>query len=676
MCMSNQKLKTKSISKSFATSAYSKITKDELDKLRELNNSEILEDTTFVPNPHEYITVRGAREHNLKNVSIVVPKNKLVVFSGLSGSGKSSLVFDTVYAEGQRRYVESLSSYARQFLGLKEKPDVDSIDGLSPSISIDQKSTSQNPRSTVGTITEIYDYLRLLYAKIGIQHCPTCNSAISTETVSQMTNRLSETYSGSTAIILAPIVEDQKGWHKQHIQEAKKAGFRRLRMDKQIMLIEEAEKVELSKQQKHTIEIVVDRITLGEDNRIRLISSLETALQNGGDKAIVIVNLDGEEKIINLNKNLACPNGHGAPAPLEPRMFSFNSPHGACTGCTGLGVVTEIDADLVVPNKTLSILEGCIKPVSRMSMSGGWLNKMFEDLAKKYNFSLDTAWMDMKQSQRDVILYGDNKFEGMIVNLKRRYKESTSEASRRDIESYMNKKVCPDCSGARLKKDALAVTIVERNISEIANLSIKKCSLWFESLYEQLNNKDKEVARLILKEISSRLRFLLNVGLEYLSIQRSADTLSGGEAQRIRLATQIGSGLTGVLYILDEPSIGLHQRDNTRLLDTLKQLRDLGNTVLVVEHDEETMREADYIVDIGPKAGKHGGYIVAQGSPDEVSENLDSPTGRYLSHREMIELPKNRRSVVFNVDNRIDLRELEKKLKEDWIDDVSYALRK
>jgi excinuclease ABC subunit A len=623
-----------------------------LQKIKELNTEKVLSDSSIIPNPNEFITVRGAKEHNLKNVSIVIPKNKLVVFTGLSGSGKSSLVFDTIYAEGQRRYVESLSAYARQFLGLKEKPDVDSIDGLSPAISIDQKSTSHNPRSTVGTTTEIYDYLRLLYAKIGLQHCPVCAAEITGESVTRMVTRILELKPDSSIILLAPLVEDQKGWHKQLILEAKKNGFRRIRIDGKIMLIDEAEKANLNKQERHSIEIVVDRLNVDLENRTRLTDSLETTLKFGKEKAnILVITEDGEEEILYFNKNKACPNGHGNPGDVEPRSFSFNSPHGACSVCTGLGVVTEIDADLVVPNDKLSIMEGCIRPLSRLSISGGWLTKMFQSLAKKYNFNLTTPWKELTKKQQNAILYGseDVSFEGIIYNLQRRYKETTSDAARQDIESYMTKKPCGECGGKRLKKASLAVTIDNRNIADLADLSISQCLDFFEILFDEkttkLNNKDYQIGRLILKEIVSRLRFLVNVGLSYLSLSRTSDTLSGGEAQRIRLATQIGSGLTGVLYILDEPSIGLHQRDNERLLSTLKYLRDLGNTVLVVEHDEETMREADYLVDIGPAAGKFGGEIVGIGSPAEVESNPDSPTGRFLSGLDQIEIPKTRRLV-------------------------------
>ncbi len=616
------------------------------------SDSPDLKVSDFIPNPHEYITVKGAREHNLKDVSIVIPKNQLVVFSGLSGSGKSSLVFDTIYAEGQRRYVESLSAYARQFLGLKEKPDVDSIDGLSPAISIDQKSTSHNPRSTVGTITEIYDYLRLLYAKIGVQHCPVCNAEITGESVTQMTKRILVMKANRQVIILAPIVEDQKGWHKQLIGEAKKSGFRRMRVDGKIVLADEAIKQELNKQERHSIEIVIDRIDINEENKSRLVDSIEAALKHGRDKALILDVLeDGTEEILHFNKHRACPNGHGNPGDMEPRSFSFNSPHGACQVCSGLGVVTEIDPDLVVPNPRLSIMEGCIRPLSRMSISGGWLTKMFEKLATSYRFNLQTPWESLTERQKNAVLYGseDGKFEGVIKNLERRYRETTSDSARRDIENYMTKRVCQTCGGQRLRKESLAVTINNCNIAHVSGMSISESSAFFDELYDPiktaLNDKDYQIARLILKEVSSRLKFLLNVGLEYLTVARSSDTLSGGEAQRIRLATQIGSGLTGVLYILDEPSIGLHQRDNTKLLDTLKYLKHLGNTVLVVEHDEETMRSADYLVDIGPAAGKYGGEIIAYGTPQEVADNPDSPTGRFLSGKEIIQIPEKRRDV-------------------------------
>jgi excinuclease ABC subunit A len=627
------------------------------DQLNTYNTTEYLEDTNNLPNPHEFITVRKAREHNLREISIVIPKNQLVVFSGLSGSGKSSLVFDTIYAEGQRRYVESLSSYARQFLGLKEKPDVDSIDGLSPAISIDQKSTSQNPRSTVGTITEIYDYLRLLYAKAGVQHCPVCHSEITSESVTAMADRILQLKPDSSIVLLAPVVEDQKGWHRVHVLDAKKNGFRRMRVDGKIMILEEVEKVDLNKQQKHSIEIVVDRLAVNAENRQRLIDSLETTLKFGKDKAIILHLVDeGDEHVLYFNKNRACPNGHGSPGEIEPRQFSFNSPHGACPTCTGLGVVTEIDPELIIPNISLSIMEGCIRPLSRLSISGGWLTQMFETIAKRHTFKLTTPWKELSDKQKVIILYGTDGFEGVIPNLQRRYKETTSDSSRRDIENYMTKRTCPDCKGARLKPSSLAVTVAGKNIAVVTIMSINDSLAHFQLLKgdtgeSPLNNKERQIAKMILREIVSRLSFLANVGLEYLNLGRSADTLSGGEAQRIRLATQIGSGLTGVLYILDEPSIGLHQRDNSRLLATLKELRDLGNSVLVVEHDEETMREADYLVDIGPAAGKKGGEVVALGTPAEVQLNPNSPTGRYLAGLEIIPVPEKRRTVFTSKTN-------------------------
>jgi excinuclease ABC subunit A len=604
------------------------------------NDAKHLEDETFFPNPHDYITVRGARQHNLKGVSVIIPKNKLVVFSGLSGSGKSSLVFDTIYAEGQRRYVESLSSYARQFLGLKEKPDVDSIEGLSPAISIDQKSTSKNPRSTVGTTTEIHDYLRLLYARIGIQFDPKTGEELRVDSVSGMAKRVLTHSPGQDVIVLAPLVDDRKGWHKQAVLEAEKASFRRMRIDGKIMLIEEAKKLELDKNLKHSLEVVIDKLVAEDANRIRLIDSIEIALKFGKDKCIVVIpDKDNEELEFSKSKIRE----------LEPRMFSFNSPHGACTHCTGLGYLIEVDAALVVPNDTLSIAEGAIRPFNVMTITSGWLAKTFEQLGTKYNFSINKPWKDLTEKARQVILYGDDKFEGVITNLERRFKESVSDTARRDIESYMNRKTCQVCKGSRLNERALSVTVAGKNLAEVSDMSVEDCVAHFERLQsdsDKLSAKDSQISKMILKETVSRLNFLKNVGLDYLSLSRTANTLSGGEAQRIRLATQIGSGLTGVLYILDEPSIGLHQRDNSKLLGTLKRLRDLGNTVLVVEHDEETMREADFLVDVGPKAGRHGGKIVAAGTPKEVEAVDTSPTGRFLAGKEMIKVPKKRRPVL------------------------------
>jgi excinuclease ABC subunit A len=603
------------------------------------NDPKYLDDETFFPNPHDYITVRGARQHNLKGVSVIVPKNKLVVFSGLSGSGKSSLVFDTIYAEGQRRYVESLSSYARQFLGLKEKPDVDSIEGLSPAISIDQKSTSKNPRSTVGTTTEIHDYLRLLYARIGIQHDPSTGEELRVDSVSGMAKRVLSHAPNQDVIILAPLVDDRKGWHKQAILEAEKNTFRRLRVDGKIMLIEEAKKIELDKNTKHSLEIVIDKLFAEEANKLRLIDSIETALKHGKDRCIVLIpEMDNEELEFSKSKIRE----------LEPRMFSFNSPHGACTHCTGLGYLIEVDNALVVPNDSLSIAEGAIRPFNVMTITSGWLAKTFEQLATKYNFGLNKPWKDLTDKAKHAILYGDDKFEGVITNLERRYKESVSDTARRDIESYMAKKTCPVCKGTRLNERALSVTVAGKSIAEVSEMSVADCAEHFERLQLEdgkLSAKDSQISKMILKETVARLNFLRNVGLDYLNLARTANTLSGGEAQRIRLATQIGSGLTGVLYILDEPSIGLHQRDNSKLLNTLKRLRDLGNTVLVVEHDEETIREADFVVDVGPKAGRHGGQVVATGTPKEVAGIKDSPTGRFLAGEEMIHVPKKRRDV-------------------------------
>ena len=626
------------------------------------NTAKYIDDESFLPNPHNYITVRGARQHNLQDVTLFVPKNELVVFSGLSGSGKSSLVFDTIYAEGQRRYVESLSSYARQFLGLKEKPDVDVIEGLSPAISIDQKSTSRNPRSTVGTITEIHDYLRLLYAKIGTQIDPETGAEMRAETVTSMTKRLFKQADGKTVIFLAPVVNDKKGWHKGALLDVEKAGFRRVRVDGKIMLTEEAKKMELNKQERHSIEMVVDRVRIVDEDRQRVVESFESALKNGQDVAFVLVYDDeGTETTLEFSK--------AKTKELEPRMFSFNSPHGACQRCHGLGYVTEVDPALVVPYDSLSINEGAIRPFAKMVMNGGWLSKIFVKLAKRYKFSMDDEWAKVPQKAKDAVLFGDKKFEGVIINLKRRYKETSSDSSRRDIESYMNKQTCPECNGARLNEFTLSIKVDGKNISEVADMSIQDALKHFIGVQEgagSLDAKQLEISRMILKEVVSRLTFLQNVGLNYLTVSRYANTLSGGEAQRIRLATQIGSGLTGVLYILDEPSIGLHQRDNSRLLETLKSLRDLGNSVLVVEHDEETIREANFVVDIGPAAGKHGGHVVATGTPEEVMAVQESPTGSFLRGDEAIAIPEERRGLMpkddeFSYMNDKKIKEKDKK---------------
>ena len=612
------------------------------------NTPEYINDESFVPNPQDFITVRGARQHNLKDVSVFIPKNKLTVFSGLSGSGKSSLVFDTIYAEGQRRYVESLSSYARQFLGLKEKPDVDVIEGLSPAISIDQKSTTKNPRSTVGTITEIHDYMRLLFAKIGKQIDPETGQPVQTDTVTSMAKKLFGIAKGKTVVFLAPMVNDKKGLHKSVLLQAEKDSYRRVRVDGNIMLIEEAKKLELKKTQKHSIEIVIDRVTVSDEDKQRVVDAFETTLKIANDKADVLVSDEDGDKVHSFSRSKL--------QELEPRMFSFNSPQGACTKCNGIGYLTEVDPDLIVPNETLSIKEGAIRPFSRMLINGGWFAQIFEKLAKKNRFKLDAPWSRLTDKAKETIMYGNSDFEGVITNLKRRYKETQSDAARKDIESYMSKKTCTVCEGARLNQRALSVMVAGHNISDVASMSITDCLDHFEALQDgektSFDTKEFAIAKMILKEVVSRLKFLNNVGLGYLNLARYANTLSGGEAQRIRLATQIGSGLTGVLYILDEPSIGLHQRDNSRLLETLQGLKEMGNTVLVVEHDEDTMRAADFLVDIGPAAGKHGGHVVATGTPAEVEQVEDSPTGRFLAGVESIEVPSERRGVATDVSKK------------------------
>jgi len=604
----------------------------------------------------EKIIIRGARVHNLKNVNLDIPRNKLVVFTGLSGSGKSSLAFDTIYAEGQRRYVESLSAYARQFLGLMDKPDVDKIEGLSPAISIDQKSASHNPRSTVGTVTEIYDYLRLLYARVGIPHCPVCGKKITGQTVTQMVDQIMSWKEGTKIVIMSPLVKDQKGEHKHLLEEAKKGGYQRVRFDKIIMDLPEAIAMEVDKKKKHTIDVVVDRIVLDSGDRARLADSLETALDLGNDS--VIVQKDEKEEVL-FSSNFACPDGHTNLPELNPRNFSFNSPHGACSDCTGLGTRLEITPELVMPNTKLTLAEGAIRPWSKTTSRLSWYSKVLEALAKEYGFSTNAQVRDLPKKFIDVILYGTGEkkvriqdesgyerftsFEGVIPNLERKYKETDSDYMRGEIEQYMRIQKCPTCGGRRLKPEFLAVTIDGKSIVDISTLAIDDAITFTESLPKKLSEKDMKIAHQIFKEIVSRLKFLLDVGLNYLTLDRSADTLSGGEAQRIRLATQIGSGLTGVLYILDEPSIGLHQRDNDRLLKTLKNLRDLGNTVIVVEHDEDTIWESDWMVDIGPGAGKHGGEVVAEGTPAQVAKNKNSPTGKYLSGAESVAVPSTRR---------------------------------
>ncbi len=588
-----------------------------------------------------WIKIRGAKVHNLKNINLDLPRHKFIVFTGISGSGKSSLAFDTIYAEGQRRYVESLSAYARQFLGLMDKPDVEQIEGLSPAISIDQKSTSHNPRSTVGTITEIYDYLRLLFARIGIPHCPVCGKKISAQTVTQMIDQILDHPEDTKFILLAPFVVDRKGEHKHVLEEIKKAGYLRVRVDGVVMDLSEALELNLDKKKKHSIDVVVDRLTVNSKERARIADSLETSLDLGDETAIL--HLIDERKDIILSQKFACPEGHVNLTELNPRNFSFNSPHGACSDCTGLGTKLEVDPKLVIPNPRLSLAEGAVRPWSRTTARLTWYDQILGDVASRHGFSADIPAKELDEKYLNIVLYGDGEFEGVIPNLMRRYKETDSDYMRSEIEQYMRLKICPTCKGKRLRPEVLAVKINGLSIMDIAEKHVGGLQKFFVDLEEKLSEKEKKIATLILKEIRLRLQFLQNVGLEYLTLNRSAETLSGGEAQRIRLATQIGSGLTGVLYILDEPSIGLHQRDNARLLATLKNLRDLQNTVIVVEHDEETILSADWVVDIGPGAGKHGGEIVAEGTPSEIMKHQTSLTGRYLAGRETIPVPQSRR---------------------------------
>ncbi|TSC52610.1 MAG: excinuclease ABC subunit A [Parcubacteria group bacterium LiPW_72] len=605
------------------------------------------------------IIIRGARVHNLKNISLEIPRDKLVVFTGLSGSGKSSLAFDTIYAEGQRRYVESLSAYARQFLGLMDKPDVDQIEGLSPAISIDQKSASSNPRSTVGTITEIYDYLRLLFARVGKPHCLSCGKPITAQTASQITDKILALPRNSRVIILAPLVRDRKGEHKREMTEIQRAGFVRVRLDGVILELEEALQGNINPKKKHTLEIVVDRLEISgnKENRERVADSTETAL-NLGNSLIIVHNLNTSEDLL-FSENFACPECGLSLPTLEPRDFSFNSPHGACPECTGLGTKLEVDPLLVIPNKRLSIYEGAIRPWARSASRNGWYIQMLEAVASYYGFSLSTPVAGLKKKDLEIILYGtadtriptafkrdyrylqaEIPFEGVIPNLARRYQETESDYVRREIEKYMRIYPCPTCNGMRLKKEILGVKIMGRSIVDIAQKDIDQAFAFFQNLEKDLNARDKIIAKQILKEICARLSFLQNVGLSYLTLDRPAASLAGGESQRIRLATQIGSALVGVLYILDEPSVGLHQKDNVRLIETLKKLRDQGNTVIVVEHDEEMILNADFIVDIGPGAGREGGAIVACGTPAEIKRNKCSLTGQYLSHHLEIPLPQ------------------------------------
>lgn len=604
----------------------------------------------------EVIKVVGAREHNLKDISVEIPRDKLVVITGLSGSGKSSLAFDTIYAEGQRRYVESLSSYARQFLGLMEKPDVDQIDGLSPAISIDQKSTSRNPRSTVATVTEIYDHLRLLFARIGIPHCPICGKEVSRRTVQDVVDEIMKLPAGSRLMILAPVAKSKKGEFAHVPEQFRRLGFARARVDGVIYALDEFP--ELDKNYKHDIEIVVDRIALAEDMRSRVSQSVEQSLEIA-DGVVQVLDTDSDS-VFTYSQRYACIDHPNEEIPeLEPRLFSFNAPQGACPVCTGLGSRLEVDPDLVF-NPNLTISEGAIRPYNRVN-SDAWYMKRLQAVADRHGFSLKIKVKDLPEDALQKILYGTGAekykvelndgrhyeaiYEGVIPNLERRYKETDSDFMRRDIERFMRERQCHACKGARLKPVVLAVTVHDLNIMDICNLGVDSALDLFDNKLK-LTEKEQFIAAQIMKEIKARLGFMNDVGLNYLELSRSANTLSGGEAQRIRLATQIGSGLQGVLYVLDEPSIGLHQRDNDRLIATLKHLRDLGNTVLVVEHDEDTIRQADYLLDIGPGAGVNGGQVVAHGTPEEVAKNQDSITGRYLNGTEKIDVPKKRRDII------------------------------
>ena len=604
------------------------------------------------------IKIKGAREHNLKNIDLEIPRDKLVVITGLSGSGKSSLAFDTIYAEGQRRYVESLSSYARQFLGVMQKPDVDYIEGLSPAISIDQKSASRNPRSTVGTITEIYDYMRLLFARAGIPHCPECGKPVTGQTATEITEQIVKSTKKTRRIaILSPLISDKKGEHKHIFDQIQRAGFVRVRLNNTIMDLEEAEKVDLERQKKHSIDVVLDRLIIESDgiddsNRKRLFDSIEKALDLGNGRIVIY---DFETKSDeNFSENFACIDCGISLSEIAPRSFSFNSPHGACPNCHGLGSTQEIDPKLVMPNPRLSIAEGAIRPWSRSTGHATWYFSIMEKAVSSHGVDILKPVKNLSKEDLRVVLYGTGTetfnvrgytttYEGVIPNLERRFRETDSDYVRREIAKYMVTKVCSECEGARLKKDVLAVKILDKNIIEISRLNIEQSYIFFNSLYEKLNQTQKQISHQIIKEIKERLRFLIDVGLPYLAIDRNAATLSGGEAQRIRLATQIGSGLMGVIYILDEPSIGLHQKDNAKLIKTLKKLRDLGNSVIVVEHDEETMREADHLIDVGPGAGEEGGEIVWQGSPADIQKSKCSTTADYLSGRKKIETPKIRR---------------------------------
>ena len=584
------------------------------------------------------IVIRGAREHNLKNVDLEIPRDQLVVITGLSGSGKPSLAFDTIYAEGQRRYVESLSAYARQFLEQMEKPEVDSIEGLSPAISIEQKTTSKNPRSTVGTVTEIYDYLRVLFARVGVPNCPKCGRVISAQTVQQMVDRVLAQAPGTRILVLAPVVRGRKGEYKKLFFDLQRQGYSRVRVNGTVR--ELGEEIELDKKRKHTIEVVVDRLVVRENLGARLADSLETALRLA-DGIVTVEAPDSKATSTTFSEKLACAQCGISFPEISPRMFSFNNPYGACPECGGIGSRDEIDPDRLVPNTARSLKDGALAPWAGRETT--YFRQTLQVLAKRHRFSLETPWSELKKPVRDVILHGerDGGFEGVVKTLERRYRESSSEDTRAEIEQFMTERPCPACRGSRLRPESLGVKIAGWSIAEVVRQTIKDAGRFFDDL--TLTEREAAIARRVLKEIRERLGFLMNVGLDYLTLDRAAGTLSGGEGQRIRLATQIGSSLVGVLYILDEPSIGLHQRDNRRLLETLKRLRDLGNTVLVVEHDEETIRSADYVIDLGPGAGELGGHVVAVGTPDEIMANPTSLTGRYLARSLSIPVPASRR---------------------------------
>ena len=608
-----------------------------------------------MPNPTDKIIVKGARQHNLKDINVEIPRDKLVVITGLSGSGKSSLAFDTIYAEGQRRYVESLSSYARQFLGIMEKPDMDGIEGLSPAISIEQKATARNPRSTVGTVTEIHDYLRLLYAHIGLPHCWKCRKPIQKQTVQQIVDTVSKFKSGTKMHILAPLIRGRKGKHKGVFDEIRKEGFLRVRVDGDVMSVDD--KIILNKNKKHTIEVVVDRLIIKKDMHERLTESIELALKIGS--GLILVNeLPNKEHL--FSEHFACPDCEVSMEEMVPRMFSFNSPYGACPKCDGLGSHMEVDPNLIVPDKSKSLIQGAIASLGEQPR-GNWYGSILKSLSRHYEFNFTTRWIKMDPNVRQMLLYGtgDKKFkmdysserwsgtysggwEGAIPNLMRRYTQTKSSGIREWIEQFMSMRPCSDCKGARLRKETLGVMINEKNIGHVSSMSIRDLNIFFQNV--NLTKMEHAIADQILKEICKRLSFLVNVGLSYLTLDRSATTLSGGESQRIRLATQIGSQLMGVLYILDEPSIGLHPRDNNRLLKTLKSLRDIGNSILVVEHDKETIEAADYVIDLGPGAGKHGGEITFAGPPKQLLKSNKSLTGKYLSGKKQIRIPKVRRN--------------------------------